>query len=217
MSLDKPEQILESLRCLDWDVLSHTYGNSHASLVGLVGSWWLRQDGSACRSVADGSPGFPDGTGGRPKHPDLLLCEDEQVVGLVECEGTHYCKTIGKLLGILGQRHCVLRSVRFVLLVLYATQGRTRKKKRKWRVRDCQMPAIDALCRKLSGSLPVIVASVGKKRLHEKLPPFRDMTDYHKGDLTEVTGRLWLGGRLEASTKLWKSGQATATDEGEGT
>ena len=77
------KSLLKSLANVRWDVAGRTYGNDHATLIGLIIHWWIslsRKDHWAL----EGGPSFgyrKRGTG-RGGKCDAILCNQEAAVGV---------------------------------------------------------------------------------------------------------------------------------------
>jgi len=96
------DELINSLSSkFSWEVVIHTYGNSHSTLIGLVSEWWCKRDKN--NSVLDGAPTYystknkehPRGKGASKS--DLILIENKTPVGVVEVEGTHYLNSLEKI------------------------------------------------------------------------------------------------------------------------
>jgi len=126
------DDLLASLESVRWDTALRTFGNSHATLVGLLVDWWI--SGSPLdRYALEGGPSFgyrSRSTGGGGQC-DAILVEGELSRGVVEVEGTRYHDTIDKIGKFFAAEYSDLATLEFGVLLAYPTgpqgrgQGRT--------------------------------------------------------------------------------------------
>ena len=111
---------VESLKEVRWDVLARTYGNSHATLVGLMIEWWVGR--STCMTVMEPGPTYkyhPKGKGST--HCDALLLEKGKALGVLEVEGTRIPSTLEKMGHFLTPREeSYWQNLQFGIFVAYA-------------------------------------------------------------------------------------------------
>lgn len=204
---DYARKVLESLRHARWDVLARTYGNSHATMVGLVVEWWTAS-GPRGRTVLEGAPGFQV-KGGR-KQVDALLCEDDEAVGVVEVEGTDPATTVRKMVEVLSGGHSDLQGVAFALVVLYTTGARGSGSDRSWPCPASQEWLEE--CRQLSDNargVPVIVVTLHKDYERNPAGIRGRNTEYYWGQLSRVESRLFMRGRQAALRQIWPRAKGT--------
>ncbi len=84
--------LLDSLKLAEWSVAGHTFGNSHATLIGLLIQWWIALELKTHYALESG-PSFAyheKGVGGGLC--DAIFCEESNkesdAVGILEVEGT---------------------------------------------------------------------------------------------------------------------------------
>jgi hypothetical protein len=92
------ELLLESLATARWHVAAQTFGNSHATLIGIVVDWWV-STGQADRYALEGGPSaHPLRHGMRGTRVcDALLCGVDGAEGVVEVEGGRKAWTVEKV------------------------------------------------------------------------------------------------------------------------
>ncbi len=123
-------KLLDSLSCAPWVVASKTYGNSHATLIGLLVNWWITAQPES-RWVLEGGPSFstlPKGIGGGIC--DGLFGENDNVVGVLEVEGNrnkYTAEKIGKFFAAELDHYAALK---FGILLLYSYSAEGKGKDR---------------------------------------------------------------------------------------
>ena len=87
--------LLQKLEKVEWGITARTYGSSHATLIGLLAHWWIKQE-PGTHTVLDGGPSYGGAQPGEESARgvcDLLLCDKGKPVGVVEVEGSRPKKT----------------------------------------------------------------------------------------------------------------------------
>lgn len=118
--MESPAEVLDSLRAVRWDVAFRVYGNSHATLIGLLVDWWIGAKPDA-RWALEGGPSHsytPGGIGGGLC--DAILGEGESSLGVVEVEGTRIQSTIEKMGKFLTSTLTDLQTLSFGIFLAYA-------------------------------------------------------------------------------------------------
>src|SRR5437879_6400781 len=114
--------LLEDLITVDWATAAETYGNNHATLIGLIAQWWIKKN-PMNRQVLEGAPSVryenPVKSENVRGHGDAMLCENRVPVGVVEVEGTSYRKAAAKIGGYFTSPK--YKTVQFGILLLYVT------------------------------------------------------------------------------------------------
>jgi len=160
--MDKDE-IMRAIERVKWRLLERTYGNAHATLIGLVVAGWVSSRPS--RSALESGPTYahhPQGKGST--HCDALLLQKGRASGVLEVEGLRQKYTLAKMCDFLNAgRSSRLYGLEFGVLVIYPTGPVGRGEAR-------QIPVADM--RSLAGCVnertdkPVVIVSVDKS-----LPP----------------------------------------------
>ena len=197
-----PASLLDSLAAARWHVAAKTYGNCHATLVGIVVDWWVSQQSNHC-ALESGPSYRPIGHGMKGTGVcDALLCEADRRLGVVEVEGGSRKKRgwavekVGHFLTQPGE----LEKLRFALLVFYryGPRGRADKKSFPDAVDDTDIKTIEAASVRYPQK---IILVVGIEKRYE--PPVFAHGPYYSGRLFRVSGRAYLGGLLEKELTLW--------------
>ena len=196
--------LLKSLRTVDWVIAANTYGNNHATLIGLLVRWWINLD-PATHRVLEGGPShgrFKRGVGGGVC--DALFCKDSEAVGVLEVEGTRIEATIDKIGSFFGSALSDLQMLKFAVVLLYASSPRGRDSKRDFQ--SWRNDTTFAAAKKISlqhPSKPLIVVTLEKK-YERAVKGVRKRNDYYKGESTAVHGFLYEGGAEKAHIVLWQ-------------
>lgn len=115
------DNILTSLAQARWQTASRTYGNSHATLIGLLVDWWVSGTPEH-RWVLEGGPSF----GYRPQAQkgngqcDAVLGEGAVNKGIIEVEGTRHTWTIEKIGKFFAAEYPEFSSLTFAIFLAYA-------------------------------------------------------------------------------------------------
>lgn len=125
------DDLLASLEHVRWHIALRTFGNNHATLVGLLVDWWV-SGAPEDRYVLESGPSF----GYRPRSTrgggqcDAILVEKEVSKGIVEVEGTRYDYTIDKMGRFFAAEYADLATLAFGVFLAYPTGARGRGKER---------------------------------------------------------------------------------------
>jgi len=193
--------MMESLAQVPWSVVARTYGNTHATLTGLLVNWWV---GLSPRSnwVLEGgiSASTNSKTKGKKKGPacaalcDVVLCLRSEPVGAVKVEGSKPLAAVEKLERILATDREEFRSLRFAVLVLHTYEAAGRGEKRG--LPPAASPAVLSRVAELSGKFSdkrIIVISVDKKYERRK-QGVRSLNEHYWGTAESIQGILYEAG-----------------------
>jgi hypothetical protein len=200
---------MESLSQVPWNVAGRTYGNTHATLTGLLVNWWVGLSPRSNWALEGGLPvsqgaGKTAGRGAKSKGKrkattgaaacDLVLCMRSEPVGVVKIEGTRPLVAIDKLGSVLANDREELRSLRFAVLVLhtYEAAGRGEKRALPPAASPAVMEQIGTLSTKFPDK-PIVVILVDKKyeRLKEGV---RALNEHYWGTPDSIQGILFKAG-----------------------
>lgn len=119
--------LFSSLGKARWDIAARTFGNSHATLIGILSEWWIRQNYSS-HTVLDAPPSHGNGNAG---WCDLILCKDDIPIGVVEVEGTKPDHKIKTLDSYFTTNKKTMSGISFGILLAYpsTTKGKGDNKK----------------------------------------------------------------------------------------
>ncbi len=122
MRLERQSGLLEELTKASWSTAFRTYGNDHATLIGLLVDWWISREPRG-RWALEGGPSF----GYRARSVrgggqcDAILGEGELSIGLVEVEGFRYEYTLEKMGRFFEAEYDDLSSLQFGIFLAYPT------------------------------------------------------------------------------------------------
>jgi hypothetical protein len=193
--------LLNALTTARWDVAFRTYGNAHATLIGLLVDWWVSGDLQR-RWVLEGGPTNGYGEPGIRGQCDALLGLDGEPVGVVEVEGTRYALTARKIGTFFEGSSPELAPIRFGLLLLYAYDAVGSGAQREF-----PSPAVpEALAEvrrvtKRHPTKPLLIITLDKtyRRIHAGL---RARNEYYKGEPSRIQGLLYENGQERARLVL---------------
>jgi len=77
------ENLIEVVKNFRWNTLAQMYGNAHASVIGFISTEWINSGEN--RFILDGAYSLKN-TGKGRRNADLILCEDDKPVVVVEVE-----------------------------------------------------------------------------------------------------------------------------------
>lgn len=196
--------LLRSLREARWRVAANTYGNNHATLIGLLVDWWISLAPERHRAM-EGGPSygyFKKGVGGGMC--DAIFCENLDAIGVLEVEGTRRGHTIEKIGGFFDSRLADLKALKFAVAVFYPVSPTGRGRERT--MPPPQDAAAVAMITEVSGEYPgrpIVVIALGKA-YERQVEGIRNRNDYYKSTLISVEGLVYEGGKEVARSTLWR-------------
>lgn len=117
------ESLLTSLRRARWQAAFRTYGNDHATLLGLLVDWWISAAPRA-RWALDEGPSFGyHARGVGSERCDVVLGEGATSRGLIEVEGRRYVSTIDKFGKFFSSAYVEFQTLEFGIFLAYAYQA----------------------------------------------------------------------------------------------
>lgn len=127
---------------VNWDVAFKTYGNNHATLIGLLIAWWIGLCPTDHEALDGGiSIAMQDEDGAPRRHCDGMLLSEKCGVGVLEVEGTRWEKTLKKIYAFLTSDDPKFEGLKFGIFLAYQTTAQGRGASR-------QVPQIsDQVCR----------------------------------------------------------------------
>lgn len=133
-------------------------GSSHASVIGLTAQRWLNID-TERRFVLDGAPSYGIKTGWE----DLLLCDTDRPVAVVEVEGTQPLKKFQCIANYFQSSRPELASLEFGVLLLYAYEAKGAKTNRCYP--SPERPEVVALIQEVTATYrqPLLMVTVEKQ------------------------------------------------------
>jgi len=199
----KPEKLLKYLQNVRWHVAGKTFGNDHATLIGLLVDWWISLS-PATHTALESGPSNGYSRKGMRGQCDALLCNNELPVGVLEVEGSRYLYTAKKIGSFFATRYPELKSLQFGILVLYTYESVGRGK-------DRYLPSsedADTLqeVQSLTGKFPdksVVVISIDKQYVRQ-CSGIRAQTEYYFGEPSKIQGRLFCNGRRSEPKFFWE-------------
>lgn len=193
------ESILNDLRSLQWIVAARSYGNTHSSFIGLLTSWWVTLSPESHWFASSATFGRrPNNVGGG--QCDALLGEGDDLVGIVEVEGTRGGSTVEKIGNYFAAELSHYKDLKFAILFIYAYEVKGRGDFKA--IAKAYSPEIrEGIC-KVSKAYPdksLIVITLDKE-LEKSLKGFRTHNlKYFAGRTSLIKGYLYNGGQEKAS------------------
>ncbi len=188
-------QILADLTGVPWEFAARVYGNDHATLIGLLVSWWVGQAPTHRWAIEGGPTNGYRGSGKRGQC-DALLCENESPVGVLEVEGSRFDFTIKKISRLFDGKYAEIRTFQFAILLLYTYEARGRGKDRGYdRVGSDEILQSVARVSKEHRAKSIVVVTLDKT-FEREVAPIRRRNEYYRGAPSHIEGRLFVEGRL---------------------
>lgn len=186
--------ILYSLRTTRWNTALRTYGNDHATLIGLLVDWWISGDPER-RWALEGGPANGYEEPGVKGQCDALFCFDHDPLGVLEVEGTRYQQTARKLGTFFDGRYKEIQPIRFGILLLYAYNVVGIGTQRAFP--SALVPEAFEEVQHVTvrhPTKPIIIISLDKtyKRIREGI---RAKTEYYQGEPSRIQGFLYENGQ----------------------
>jgi len=119
--------LLNSLKNAQWIVATNTYGNNHATLIGMFVNWWITLAPETHR-VLESGPSFGHLKGGG--FCDAIFCKDCAAVGILEVEGRRGKWAAEKIGKFFAAEYNDLKTLEFAILLLYVYEPKGRGSKR---------------------------------------------------------------------------------------
>ena len=201
------KSLLNSLKNVRWDVAANTYGNNHATLIGLLVEWWVSWEPETRRALEAGPSHGAKGVGAGLC--DAVFCENDDAIGVLEVEGTRHKETVEKI-GKFFARSARedLKALKFAIAVLYPTGPRGRGAERA--MPSCWNAEISSMVTKVShehSDKPIVVVAIDK--VYERhVKGIRRRHVVYKSKLTKVWGFVYEAGERVASNVLWDGNAA---------
>lgn len=189
--------LFSGLNDANWNVAARTFGSSHATLIGVLGEWWIRQS-PLSHTVLDGAPSHGNGNAG---WCDLMLCRDEIPVGVVEVEGTKPLEKLDTLNSYFLSDRKEMLDISFGILLVYSYSPKGSGRNRSYP--EAVTPAIHSAALSLSFAntgKPLILIAVDKK-IDVNKSVIRAASPYYSGTTNRVTATLFLNG-LETNSHI---------------
>jgi len=191
------EALYQSLRSVNWYVAVRTFGSSHATLIGLLVEWWIRQDPEG-HSALDGAPSHGKENAG---WCDVMFCRNGTPAGVLEVEGTKPLEKLKTIGNYFGTKREEMSSIQFGMLLLYSYGAKGRGSERTYP--PAETADIYAAAIHLSSnhpSKPVILLALDKRiDIHES--QIRAVSPYYAGITYKISAVLLRGG-CEARREL---------------
>src|SRR5258708_14182667 len=189
------DELLGSLENVRWHTALRTFGNNHATLVGLLVDWWISS--GEHRWALESGPSFgyrsrDEGGGGQC---DAILVEGESSRGVVEVEGSRHVYTIDKIGKYFAAEYQDLKSLEFGLFLAYTytIQGRGNERKIIPLPIDELIEAGKIMTSKRYGK-QLVILTLDKVWDPQKSGP-RARTEYYWGRPDQILGVLIKDGR----------------------
>lgn len=114
-------KLFGSLAAARWTTASRTYGNNHATLIGVLVDWWISQDTSYNWVLESGPAVRLPGTGARERrHCDAIFGRGRDAVGVLEVEGMRQSLTAAKIGHYFNSTDDDFAGLKFAILVCYS-------------------------------------------------------------------------------------------------
>ncbi|MCL5961876.1 MAG: hypothetical protein M1358_21605 [Chloroflexi bacterium] len=200
------DDLLTSLEQVRWQTAFRTYGNDHATLIGLLVDWWITAAPDT-RWALEGGPSFghrPKGLGGGLC--DAILGEGDCSKGVIEVEGTRCDDTIRKIGEFFSPEAAAdLQSLEFGIFLAYAysPQGKGRER----HIPDLPLKDFVDLGRKVTKDNPgrcLAILTLDKTWERIQTGP-RAKNEWYMGSPAKIHGVLLLNGEEIASKDLFPS------------
>lgn len=198
----QPQSLLDDLARVRWDLALRTYGNSHATLIGLLVAWWL--DGGAERWALESGPafGYRERAVGGGGQCDAILGAGEGSLGVIEVEGSRHAYTIAKIGNYFAAEHPDLATLEFGILLAYAYGPSGRGKART--IPPLPVEEYLAAAREVTARYPgkqLLVLTLDKAWEPQQTGP-RARSEYYGGRPSTVWGWLVAAGAVVAAREF---------------
>ena len=190
---NEEQGLLNQLIEARWQTAARTYGNDHATLIGLIVDWWISLAPDV-NSALEGGPGNTEPTVGERGQCDAMLCKDQKPVIVVEVEGTRIPYTLNKLETYLTSASPHFTPIEAAVLLLYAYQpvgiGKDRGYCEIW-TKEMVEPILET-SRKCANK-PIVIITLDKTYRRQK-EGIRSINEYYFGEPNRIEAHLVLDG-----------------------
>ena len=193
--------LVQSLASVQWAVAVRTYGSSHSTLIGLIAAWWVGLSPSE-HTVFDGAPSHGSGNAG---WCDLMLCERDAPVGVVEVEGTKPFEKLRTLGSYFASGKPGLDGIQFGLLAVYAYHVKGRGDARRYPPAESSEILSAAKRVSLEHPTKALILVALDKVVDKSLSSLRSSSPYHVGSFSKVTGVLLVAGNELHRSSIYES------------
>jgi len=201
----KTDKILQELQKVRWHVAEKTFGNDHATLIGLLVDWWISLSPST-HTALEGGPTNGYSRKGMRGQCDALLCNNGSPAGVLEVEGSRCTYTARKIGSFFAARYPELKSLQFGILVLYTYEPTSRGKNR-----HLPLAADEETMKEVQSVVTdypdktVVVISIDKQyiRQHSGIRAEKG-NEYYFGEPSKIQGFLFRNGRHLESRIFWE-------------
>ena len=202
----KPDKILRDLQTARWDVAGKTFGNNHATLIGLLVDWWISLS-PATHTALESGPSNGYSRKGMRGQCDALLCNNELPVGVLEVEGSRYLYTAKKIGYFFAARYQELESLQFGILVLYTYEPDGIGKDRNLPLTENDAETLEEV-RSITEDYrdkTVVVICIDKKYNRQLIGIRAEKGNgYYFGEPFKIQGFLFRNGRKLKSKTFWE-------------
>jgi len=198
------QQLVALLGKARWHVAARTFGNNHATLIGILVDCWVSAD--PAHSALEGAPSFKK-RGTRTSGSgicDALLCEAGRPVGLVEVEGGKKEEVVQKVGHYFEAQYDDLSSLEFAVCLFYAYAPAGRGLRREYPLpadKDVIGTVIEVSRQHPTKLLAVIELH---KSFGRSLSGIRARSEYYSGHLSRVQATVYRAGEPQCSATLFQ-------------
>ena len=197
MTLFTGQTLLQALENIPWDIAVRTYGNCHATYIGMAVQWWLRHDINQNSALESGPtyayhPRSEKGGG----QCDAVFCTDRDAVGILEVEGTRVLYTIEKISKYFQSPVAYFKTLQFAILMVYSYQITGKGDDRTFIA--INQPAIIQSLQDISvqHSDKSIIFITIRKAFKRQKNNLRQQSEYYWGQTDEIKGSLFTNGAI---------------------
>jgi hypothetical protein len=199
----KTDKILQELQKVRWHVAEKTFGNDHATLIGLLVDWWISLSPTT-HTALEGGPSNGHSGKGKRGQCDALLCDKGLPAGVLEVEGSRCLYTARKIGSFFVPRNTELKTLQFGILILYAYEPVGRGKDRHLPLAEYKetLQQVQSVTKNCPGKT-VVVINIGKQYVRQH-SGIRAQTEYYFGEPSKIQGRLFRNGRQSETKTFWE-------------
>jgi hypothetical protein len=183
---------IESLKDIDWQTAVRTYGNDHATLIGLFVAWWnnLGEKNRALEGGPSDGGHNHDTRKGWVTCDALLLSNEKEPAFVLEVEGGNYTKALKRIRRFFETQDVRVRPNSGAILCAYTYAPKGRGDKREVPGIESLLPGVKQDARSLLRGFPdkVIVLVTIDKKLDRSADGIRQKNDYYPCMVTKIAG-----------------------------
>ncbi|NQU21243.1 MAG: hypothetical protein HQ567_08170 [Candidatus Nealsonbacteria bacterium] len=194
--------LFDDLHRADWTTAARTFGNDHATLIGILTQWWIRLSPST-HTVIEAGPTNGYREKGKRGQCDALFCSSDSPVGVLEVEGSRPIETALKIGYFFDGVYPEIQTLTFGILLVYSYTPTGRGEHRIFPAAITERIA-ETVCQVSRRHPEKEIVLLGLDKTYERRRDgIRSRNEYYMGVPSLIQGQLWRNGIVECKHTLY--------------